>query len=126
MAASLTIKGLDQLDRNVRRLLGIAAPDGSLRAAKAGAEVLQEEWKGLVPVLEGNYRDSITIVEQGADAAVTVGPVPGVPANEQPILYAAKLEFTGHAAFRPALDASGARISDAMGDEVAAMIEEAI
>jgi len=122
----LTIKGLPEFERQLDRLASVADVPHRLRATKAGAEVLQEEWKARVPVLEGHYRDSIATVEQGPDTAVGVGPVPGVPPNEQPTLYAAKLEFTNRPALRPAIDAAGRRIGEAMGDEVEVMIDEVV
>lgn len=114
------------MQRNLERLATVADVPHRLRASRAGAEVLQEEWKERVPVLEGHYRDSITVVEQGPDAAVTVGPVAGVPPDEQPVLYAPKLEFTSHPALRPAIDAAGGRMGYAMESEVAEMIEEVL
>jgi HK97 gp10 family phage protein len=132
--------------------IGKALSDEALSGAtKAGAEVLAERWRQTVPVKDGNYRAAIEAKAKpgkiGATGLVQVGTAPGVPANEQPRLYAARLEFgsaratkatlsagrtdfarRGRAAqpsLRPAFDSCKGQMLDAMSDELRTLIERA-
>ena len=55
---------------------------------------IRDKWKSLVPVLDGNYRDSLRVAWTGTKgAAVGTGWVPGLPREDQPVMYAKRLEF---------------------------------
>lgn len=68
-----------------------------VQATWAGADVLKDEWKSRVPVEDGDYRDAIVASakpgKKGATGLVQVGSAAGVPTNQQPRRYAARLEF---------------------------------
>lgn len=84
---SSKIKGMDQLDRNVRKLIDAASPPQLAAAAKAGGLVIQNAAKQKAPVLSGTLRRSIhlEVVEQRDGLAVVeVG---------TDIEYAARVEF---------------------------------
>lgn len=73
-------------------------------AAMAAAEPIKEAWKGLVPILDGNYRDALTVqwIEGIRKAAIGTGWLASLPPNEQPVMYAKRLEFgTGGVTARP-------------------------
>lgn len=81
-------------------------------AAMAAGEPIREKWRDLVPVLDGNYRDSLTVAWTGIKgAAVGTTWLGGVDRTDQPVLYAKRLEFGDSAipaqpSARPALAAS--------------------
>lgn len=121
------------------------------QATQAGADVLADEWKARVPVLDRNYQQGITASAKpgkiGATGLVRVKAVPGLKTIDQPYRYAARLEFgsaratkatltagrtdyasRGRAAqpsLRPAFDAVQGRMLDAMADEIRRLIERA-
>lgn len=78
-------------------------------AVQRGAQVIADEWKALVPVEDGHYRESIRVTTRsatlatgdggraikGASAVIAPRPVGGVPDDEQPWRYAGVLEFGG-------------------------------
>lgn len=84
-------------------------------ATLAGAEVIAEAWRTRVPTLDRHYQNSIKAKSRagknGATGLVSVDTVPGLPRNQQPRFYAAKLEYGGRGAgarpsARPAFDNS--------------------
>lgn len=138
------LRKLQQLEKGVRDEL-------LQRATQAGGDVLAEAWRARVPVLDGNYRDAIEAKakpgKRGATGVVQLRKLGGVPSDEQPRLYAPRLEFgsaygskraftsgtAGKArirqaqpSLRPAFDAVKGEMLDAMGDEVKRLIEEAV
>lgn len=126
--AKVTIKGLPELERALARLQTVSNDENRLRIARAGAETFAQEWKGRVPVLDGNYRDSIHVQDEAtedAEAIVGIDDIPGLPDNQQPRLYAPKLERS-QASLRPAADTAGRQIAADMEKETAAVIEEVV
>lgn len=116
------LRGADELMRKLERLRR-AVRDDAPDAALAGAEALADEWRQRVPVDEGHYRDSIAAERDDEGAVVLVGDVPGLPADEQPRLYAPGLEFGGQGrpaqpSLRPAVDAAGPKVAAAMADSI--------
>lgn len=104
---------LAQLDEAVR----VRASKDAVLAASA---VVAGEWHDRVPVLDGNYQRSLEGAERAtktrAGASGTVGPraVPGLDDNDQPIAYAARLEYgdvdrAAEPSARPAFDAAQER-----------------
>ena len=82
-------------------------------AALAAAEPIKKRWEALVPVLDGNYRDSLTItwLKGSGKAAIGTAWLDRVPRNEQPVLYAKRLEIgdseiAAQPSMRPALKAA--------------------
>lgn len=63
-------------------------------ATMAAGQPIRERWAGLVPVKDGNYRDSLVVVHiEGKGAAVGTAWLGRVPREEQPFLYSKRLEF---------------------------------
>jgi hypothetical protein len=97
---------------------------------------LADEWQGRVPVLDANYQHSLEGAERaaktksGASGSVAPRRVSGLPDDEQPFAYAARLEFgdTDRAAepsARPAFDASSDHAVEAAADVLATAAEGA-
>jgi len=122
-----TILGLKQLRRNIdqtsRDLMEAEDP-----AQMAAGEVIRDKWRALVPVLEGNYRDSLAVQWLGKKgAAVGTSWLGSVERNEQPVLYASRLEFgdsemPAQPSARPALEQSRGPATDAAADEFRSVI----
>jgi hypothetical protein len=113
------VLGLPQLQESIdetsRELMEAEDP-----AAMAAGEPIREKWRDLVPVLDGNYRESLTVAWLGArkGAAVGIRWLPQVPREDQPVLYAKRLEFGDWAipaqpSARPALAAARAEAVEA-------------
>ena len=103
-------------------------------AVRDGGEVIVDAWKAKVPVLDAHYQDSIRVqaraTQGGATGIVGVGPIRGLPQNEQPRWYAAGLEYGGRGrgaqpSARPAFDTSKQRASDAIEDKLRELIGRA-
>jgi hypothetical protein len=144
------IRGGPELSRALARLSKGMRDDLLQRATQAGGEVLAVAWRDRVPVDDGNYRDAIEAVgkpgKNGATALVRLKPVMGLPNDQQPRLYAPRLEY-GSAAYseqslrrgtsggkrtrraqpslRPAFDAVKGEMLDAMTDEIRRLIAAA-
>jgi len=120
------------------------------KATQAGGDVLKEAWKRRVPVLDANYRDAIEAKAKpgkiGATGVVQIGKAGGVADDEQPRLYAARLEFGSYnttaamaasgvrgsgrgrkaqPSLRPAFDSCKGDMLDTMSDEIRDLIERA-
>jgi HK97 gp10 family phage protein len=143
------LQGGPQLAAALNRVAKAVSDDACAQAVLAGGEVLAEEWKRTVPVKDGHYRNSITAVSspgnKGATGLVYPADVPGLPDNEQPRRYAARLEFgsmaqtlkmlkRGQAAqpsrarkmqpsLRPAFDNVHQGMVDAIADELGDIIQ---
>lgn len=138
------IRKLEQLDRGLR-------DEMLVQATAAAAEVIADEWRARVPVLDADYRSSITVVaspgKKGATALVFTETVAGLEDSQQPRNYAPRLEFGSSRAsrrqfkrgilsegrvrgaqpsLRPAFDAAQGRAVDAMSDELRSLIEGAV
>ncbi len=103
-------------------------------AVRDGGEVIVDAWKAKVPVLDANYQDSIRVqaraTKGGATGIVGVGPIRGLPRNEQPRWYAARLEYGDRSrgaqpSARPAFDTSKQRAGDAIEDKLRDLIGRA-
>lgn len=81
-------------------------------AEMAAGEPIREKWHGMVPVEDGNYQESLTVAwDPKAGAIVGTAWVSGLDRDDQPFLYAKRLEFgdsdlPAHPSARPALAAS--------------------
>lgn len=124
---SVKVLGLKQLKKNAdataRELMEAEDP-----AQMSAATIIAEKWRSLVPVLEGNYRDAIGIEWLGRKGAV-VGPkwLGHIPRNEQPVLYARRLEtgdseMPAQPSARPALESARGEATDAMADEFRSVV----
>jgi HK97 gp10 family phage protein len=145
------IRGGPELMRALARLEQGVKDALLQKATLAGGKVLEEAWKERVPIKDGNYRAAITAQakpgKRGATGLVSVKDVPGVDKEDQPKLYASRLEFgsarathatltSGRTDFasrgrvaqpslRPAFDSVQGEMLDAMADEVKRLIEAA-
>lgn len=127
MKLSFKVLGLDDLqesiDSTVEELRAAEDP-----AALAAAVPYLEKWRGFVPVLDGNYRDSLTVAWLGEKgAAVGTRWLPQLPREEQPVMYAKRLEFGDseiHAqpSARPALAAGRQEALEAGGEEFRSVV----
>jgi len=123
------VLGVRELQAEIERFAkDLAAAEDP--AAMAAAEPIKDAWKGLVPVLEGHYRDSLAVVWLPTDQKAGIGTswVPGLARDEQPVMYAKKLEFgtSGQAAqpsARPALAQSQAAALQAAQPPLQAVIK---
>lgn len=91
---SMQVLGLRELQAELKKV----AKDIELAqdpAAMAAGEPIKEAWRGLVPVEAGYYQESITVAWLGklGKAAVGTAWMPSVAKNEQPVLYASRLEY---------------------------------
>lgn len=87
------IAGLKEMqaaaDQTSRELLEAEQP-----AAMAAGEPIRDKWKDLVPVLDGNYRDSLIVTWLGKQgAAVGTMWLGHLPREDQPLFYAKRHEF---------------------------------
>jgi HK97 gp10 family phage protein len=137
------LRGGPELMRRLQRLSDEVSERVAAQALLAGADVIADEWRARVPVKDGHYRNSITAAsspgKKGATGIVYPGDIPGLPDNEQPRRYAARLEWgslrttkkmlkrglivPGRArraqpSARPAFDAAKGRATDAIADEL--------
>ena len=98
-------------------------------AEMAAGEPIRETWHGMVPVLDGNYQQSLTTVwDPKVGAVVGTAWVPGLPRDDQPFLYSKRLEFgdatlPAHPSARPALAASRQRALDAAEEPLASVVK---
>lgn len=97
-------------------------------AEMAAGEEIKEVWRGLVPVDEGNYRDSLGVSWLGKQgAAVGITWLSGLDRNEQPVLYAKRLEFgdseiQAQPSARPAVEQSRAAALEAGAEPLRAVV----
>ena len=104
-----------EIERLCRELEQVEDP-----AAMAAAEPILEMWRGLVPIREGHYRDSLTItwLKDRGSAAIGTRWLPYLERNDQPFIYSKVLEFgtsdtPAQPSQRPALKASRAAAIEA-------------
>lgn len=113
--------GLPQLQQEIDDVAKELASAEEPAAMAAGVPI-RDKWKELVPVLDGDYRDSLTVAWTGKGAAVGTRWLADRPRTQQPVLYAKRLEF-GDASYpaepsaRPALAASREAALEAGGAE---------
>lgn len=99
-----SIQGLDEA------LVALGALDLRLhmvapKALEAAGDTVADKWKSLVPVQDGNYKRAIGVEVHGtvggADGDIAVRHLDNLvahtahPENEQPYLYAGRLEYGG-------------------------------
>jgi len=124
---NVKVLGLPELQAEIDRTTA------ELRAAEdpaqmAAAVPILEAWRSRVPVLDGNYRDSLTIANLGVKgAAVGTAWLGEVPREEQPVMYAKRLEFGDSTmrpqpSARPALEATRQQAAEAGGDEFRSVV----
>jgi hypothetical protein len=97
-------------------------------AAMAAGAPIRDKWHGLVPILDGNYRDSLTVAHTTKGAAVGTAWLARLPREEQPFIYSKRLEFgesgvTAQPSARPALEAARAEALDAGADEFRSVVK---
>jgi HK97 gp10 family phage protein len=129
-----TLEGGPELARQLARLDDAVRVKASKDALLAAGNVLAEEWQGRVPVLDANYQHSLERAARAgktkSGASGSVGPrnVPGLPDSDQPVAYAARLEFgdadrPAEPSARPAFDVARERAMQAAGDVLAMAAE---
>jgi hypothetical protein len=98
-------------------------------AAMAAGEPIRSSWEGNVPVYEGHYRDALAVVwdRERRKAAVGTQWVPGLDREEQPFIYAARLEYgdasiSAQPSARPALKAARKQALDAAAGPLSAKV----
>lgn len=90
-------------------------------AAMAAGEPIADAWRKLVPVLDSNYQNAITVAWLKGPKKAGVGTrwMPELPRDEQPVLYASRFEYgdseiAARPSARPALkQAQGAAVEAA-------------
>lgn len=129
------VVGLDKMDAALAQVL-IKARIGAAVGIEDALYEIASAWADRVPVLEGHYRSAMqqqnavsVYIKYGADpyGYVKVPWVRGVPKDEQPQLYARRLEFgdsemAPQPAARPAVDATRPKVAEIVGDGIAARV----
>jgi hypothetical protein len=123
-----TVLGLKELNAEVQRVakdLEMAEDPAAMEAAK----VYLKFWRQLVPVLDANYQSSlVTTWLPTKGAAVGISWLGSLPRDEQPVLYAKRLEFGDHEitaqpSARPAQEAGRGEALEAAGVPLTAVIK---
>jgi HK97 gp10 family phage protein len=115
-----TLEGGPELAAALARLDDAVRVKASKDALLAAGGVLATEWRSRVPVLDANYQAALDKAPRAAKtrarASGSVAPrkVAGVADDEQPVLYAGRLEFgdadrAAEPSARPAFDATRER-----------------
>jgi HK97 gp10 family phage protein len=115
---SMTVRGSEQLTRNLRRLAGNERRQAQRDGLEAGARVVETHSKLLAPVDTGALRNSIQVD--------SVTPIEAIIAPHTD--YAEYVEFgtskmAAQPYMRPAIDEHGREIVDAVQRTVAAFVE---
>jgi HK97 gp10 family phage protein len=129
-----TLEGGPELAAALARLGDAVRVKASKEALLAAGGVLATEWRSRVPVLDANYQRSLDAAPRagktkaGASGSVAPRKVAGLPDDEQPTRYAARLEFgdadrPAEPSARPAFDVTRERAVQAAGDVLAAAAE---
>lgn len=118
------IMNLPQFKRDMGVLGVLMAGSVAEAAVEEGCKVMKTAWKGTAPVYEGHYQDAIFYkVEKnrltGPMGWIYVGWLGSVPFDEQPFLYAQRLEY-GRGGI-PANPSARAAFDSASDDAVRAM-----
>jgi hypothetical protein len=98
MSLSAKIVNLPQFGRQMAVLGVLLNGQVAEKAVEEGCKVFKTKWKGTAPYFEGHYQNAIFYKVEPSKATgpfgwVYVGWLPGVPFNEQPFLYAQRLEY---------------------------------
>jgi HK97 gp10 family phage protein len=129
-----TLEGGPELAEALARLDEAVRVKASKDALQAAGVLIATEWRSRVPVLDADYQASLDAATRAAKtkagAAGSVAPrkVAGLPDDEQPTRYAARLEFgdadrPAEPSARPAFDVSRERAVQAAGDVLATAAE---
>ena len=122
MSSVVKILGLKDIQRNAEQTARDLAEAEDPAQMRAG-EIIAERWRALVSILEGNYRDAIHVAWLGKKgAAVGTKWLGNLPRNEQPVMYARRLEtgdseMPAQPSARPALEQARPEAIEAMADE---------
>lgn len=118
------VLGLRELQANLK-VIERELKEAEDPAAMAAGEPIAEAWRGLVPILDGNYRDSITVtwLSRIGKAGVGTAWLSSLADNEQPVLYATRFEYgdseiAAQPSARPALKQAQAAAIDAAAVEL--------
>jgi HK97 gp10 family phage protein len=121
------IAGLSELQAETEKLAK-ELREAEQPSAMAAGEVIREAWAGLVPVLDGNYRDSLAVVWLGKQgAAVGISWVGGLAREDQPVMYGKRLEFgdsiiPAQPSARPAVESSRAEALEAGAEPLRSVV----
>jgi HK97 gp10 family phage protein len=129
-----SIEGGPELAAALARLDDAVRVRAAKDAVLAAGGVLAHEWRSRVPILDANYQHSLDAATRagktkvGASGSVAPRKVAGVPDDEQPTRYAARLEFgdadrPAEPSARPAFDATREQAVQAAGDVLAKAAE---
>lgn len=149
--AKAYIRGGPEAARRLSKLAKDLSDQAMAQATLAGAEVIAEEWRRLVPVEDRDYQGAIATSaspgRHGATALVFIDDAPGLEESQQPRNYAPRLEFgslratlktlkqgrtdfarrgrVARPSLRPAYDARKGEAIDAMAYELRHLIGKA-
>jgi HK97 gp10 family phage protein len=129
-----TLEGGPELAAALARLDDAVRVRAAKDAVLAAGDVIATEWRSRVPVLDANYQRSLEGAQRaaktkaGASGSVPPRKVPGLPDGDQPVAYAARLEFgdadrPAEPSARPAFDTARDRAVQAVGDVLAKAAE---
>lgn len=110
-----TIEGGPELAAALARLDDAVRVRAAKDAVLAAGDVISQEWRSRVPVLDAHYQASLESATRaaktraGASGSVAPRKVAGLRDDEQPVLYAGRLEFgdaerAAEPSARPAFD----------------------
>lgn len=123
------VLGLKELQANLK-VIERELKEAVDPAAMAAGEPIAKAWRDLVPILDGNYRDSISVawLARIGKAGVGTAWLPALPRDEQPVLYASRFEYgdseiAARPSARPALKQAQAAAIEAAGVEIATRVK---
>lgn len=129
-----TLEGGRELAAALAKLGDAIRIKASKDALLAAGGVIADEWQSRVPVLDADYQRSLEgaakagKTKAGASGSMAPRKVPGLPNGDQPVAYAARLEFgdadrAAEPSARPAFDTSQGRAVQAASDVLAKATE---
>ena len=120
------MKGLDELDRAVKKLPEKIQKRVLIGALRAGGRVIQKEAKARAPVKSGNLKRNISVVAGKSKKSAPIGQVQAevFVATTPKAWYSHLIEFgTKHISakpfLRPAFDTTHQEVLNAIGDKLA-------
>lgn len=116
------MKGLDELDRAVKKLPEKIQKRVLIGALRAGGRIIQKDAKARAPVKSGNLKRNISVIAGKSKKRAPIGQVQAevFVATTPKAWYAHIVEFkAGKQFMRPAFDTTQREVLDAIGDKLA-------
>lgn len=124
-----TLEGGPELMRKLQELDEAVRVKAAKEALMAAGQIIAGAWADRVPVLDQNYRNAmeqpsavkVAKTKSGASGSIGVRTLAGIEDDQQPYLYAPRLEYgdadrAAEPSARPAFDATSGQAVDAAED----------